>query len=108
MYVPVVSPDSLCKWQVQIYVYCTRRIPAHLRCNQCSILLHLISCLSYICLWQVSHIQTCLCVVVGPGLVWISPAFMMGSASHPAGPHGWPSQKMVISWGQEVSTHFAR
>ena len=29
-----------------------------------------------------------LCVVVGPGLVSTSPAFMRSIASHPAGPHG--------------------
>ena len=33
-----VSLDSLCRWQVQLSVYCARRIPAHLRCNQCSVL----------------------------------------------------------------------
>ena len=36
-----VSLDSLCRWQVQVSVYCAWRIPAHLRCTQCSILLHL-------------------------------------------------------------------
>ena len=39
--VRVVSPDSLCRWQVQMSVYCAWRIPAHLRCTKCSILLHL-------------------------------------------------------------------
>ena len=55
---------------------------------QCSILLHLIDIcfLQWICLWQISHIQTCLCVVVGPGFVSTSPAFMRSSAIHPAGP----------------------
>ena len=42
MYVCVVSLDYLCLWQVQVSVYYARRIPAHLRCTQCSILLHLI------------------------------------------------------------------
>ena len=39
------------------------------RCTQCSILLHLMdNCfLPCVCLWQISQIQTCLCVVVGPG-----------------------------------------
>ena len=37
-----VSSDSLCILQVQVSVYCARRTPAHLRCIQCSILLHLI------------------------------------------------------------------
>ena len=38
----VVSLDCLCGWQVQVSVYCARRIPAHLWCTQCSIMLHLI------------------------------------------------------------------
>ena len=39
MYVCVVNFDYLCLWQVQVSVNCARRIPAHLRCTQCSILL---------------------------------------------------------------------
>ena len=70
-----VSLDSLCRWQVQVSVYCAWRIPAHLRCTQCSILLHLmdICFLTCICLWQISQIQTFLFKVVGPGLVSTSP-----------------------------------
>ena len=47
-----VSLDYLCRWQVQVSVYCDWRIPAHLRCTQCSILLHLmdICFLTCICL----------------------------------------------------------
>ena len=29
-----VSLDSLCRWKAQVFVYCARRIPAHLRCTQ--------------------------------------------------------------------------
>ena len=92
-----VSLDSLCRWQVQVSVYCTWRIPAHLRCTQCSILLHLmdICFLTCICLWQISQIQTLLFKVVGPGLVSTSPAFASNSASHPAGPHGRHARKTV-------------
>ena len=73
-----VSLDSLCRWQVQVSVYCAWRIPVHLRCTQCSILLHLmdICFLTCICLWQISQIQTFLFKVVGPGLVSTSPAFL--------------------------------
>ena len=39
MSVWVVSLDSLCRWHVQISVHCASRIPVHLRCTQCSILL---------------------------------------------------------------------
>ena len=92
-----VSLDSLCRWKVQVSVYCAWRIPAHLRCTQCSILLHLmdICFLTCICLWQISQIQTFLFKVVGPGLVSTSPAFVSSSASHPAGPHGRHAQKTV-------------
>ena len=95
MAVCVVSLDSLCRWQVQVSVYCARRIPAHLRCTQCSILWHLIDIcfLTCICLWQISQIQTCLRVVVGPGLISTSSAFMRSIVSHPAGPHGRLTQK---------------
>ena len=84
-----VSLDFLCRWQVQVSVYCAWRIPAQLRCTHCSILLHLmdICFLTCICLWQISQIQTCLFKVVGPGLVLTSPVFVSSSASHPAGPH---------------------
>ena len=80
----IVSLDYLCRWQVQVSVYCARRIYAHLRCTQCSILLHLIDIcfLTCICLWQISQIQTCLRVVVG------HPTFMRNIASSPVGPHG--------------------
>ena len=59
-----VSFDSLYRWQVQVSVYCARGV-------QRSILLHLIDIflISCICLWQISQIQTCLCVVVEPGFV---------------------------------------
>ena len=32
-----VSCESglLCRWQVQVYVYCAWRTPAHLTCTQC-------------------------------------------------------------------------
>ena len=92
-----MSLDSLCRWQVQISVDCAWRIPAHLRCTQCSILLHLmdICFLTCIFLWQILQIQTFLFRVVGPGLVSTSPAFVSNSASHPAGPHGRHAQKTV-------------
>ena len=47
-----VSLYYLCRWQVQVSVYCSWRIPAHLRCIQCLILLHLmdICFLTCICL----------------------------------------------------------
>ena len=82
-------------------MYCAWRIPAYLRCTQCSILLHLmdICFLTCICLWQISQIQTFLFKVVGPGLVSTSPAFVSSSASHSAGPH---------CWGRGGSTQFAQ
>ena len=38
MSVCVVSLDSLCRYKVQVSVYCAWLIHAHLRCTQCSIL----------------------------------------------------------------------
>ena len=106
-----MSLGSLCRWQVQVSVYCAWRIPAHLRCTQFSILLHLmdICFLTCICLWQISQIQTFLFKVVGPGLVSTSPAFVSSSASHPAGPHGRHVQKTgPHCWGRGGSTQFAQ
>ena len=90
-----MSRDSLCRWQVQVSVYCAWRITAHLRCTQCSILLHLmdICFLTCICLWQISQIQTRLFNVVGLGLISTSLAFVSSSASNPAGPYGRHAQK---------------
>ena len=109
-----VSLDYLCRWQVQVSMYCAWRIPAHLRCTQCSILLHLVDIcfLTCICLWQISQIQTCLFKVVGPGLVSTSPVFVSSSASHPAGPHGRHAQKTVNRvphcWRREGLTQFTQ
>ena len=95
-------------------MYCAWRIPAHLRCTQCSILLHLmdICFLTCICLWQISQIPIFLFRVVGPGLVSTPPAFVSNSASHPAGPHGRHAQKNGKSgphcWGRGGSTQFAQ
>ena len=92
-------------------MYCAWRIPAHLRCTQCSILLHLmdICFLTCICLWQISQIQTFLFRVVGPGLVSTSPAFVSNSVSGSA----WPAcQKNGKSGphcrGRGGSTQFAQ
>ena len=103
--------DSLCRWQVQVSVYCAWWIPAHLRCNQCSILLHLmdICFLTCICLWQISQIQTFLFKVVGPGLVSTSPAFLSSSTSRSA----WPAcpkngKSGPHCWGRGGLTQFAQ
>ena len=105
-----MSPDSLFRWQVQVSVYCAMRIPAHLRCTQCSILLYLIDIcfLACICLWLMSQIQTSLCVVVGPGFVSRSPVFMR---SQPSSGSAWPAcppktiNRARIAGGQEVSAN---
>ena len=83
-----MSLNYLCIWQVLVSVYCAWRISSHLRCTQCSILLHLIDIcfLTCICLYHILQIQTRLCDVVGPGFISTSPAFMRSRASPPAGP----------------------
>ena len=113
MSVCVVSLDSLWSWQIQVSVYCARRIPAHLRCTQCSILLHLIDIcfLTCVCMWQISQILFFFGVVVRPGLVSTSPAFMRSSVIHPAVLHGRRASQNNKSgphcWGNQGSTQFA-
>ena len=109
-----MSLDSLCRWQVQVSVYCAWRIPAHLRCTQCSILLHLmdICFLTCICLWQISQIQTFLFKVVGPGLVSTSPAFV-SKQRQPSSGSAWPAcpkngKSGPHCWGRGGSTQFAQ
>ena len=82
----VVSQSCLCRWQVLVYVYCASRIPVQLKYTQCSIMLHLIDIcfLPCICLWRIAQIQTCLHVVVGPGFVLTTAAYMRSNASHPS------------------------
>ena len=109
-----MSLDYLCRWQVQVSVYCAWRIPAHLRCTQCSILLHLmdICFLTCICLWQISQIQTFLFKSCRTWIGLDITAFVSSSASHPAGPHGRHAQKNGKSdphyWGRGGSTQFAQ
>ena len=84
-----VSLDSLCRWQVQVSVYCAWRIPAHLRCTQCSILLDLMDiCFLTFCLFMadITNPDLYLFKVVGSGLVLTSPAFVSSSASGSACP----------------------
>ena len=95
-------------------MYCSWRIPAHLRCTQCSILLHLMDIffLACICLKLISQIQTRLIDVVEPGLVSTSPGCVRSSAIHPADPHGRLAQKTVNRdphfRRREGSTQFAQ
>ena len=109
-----MSLDSLCRWQVQVSVYCAWRIPAHLKCTQCSILLHLmdICFLTCICLWQISHIQTRLFSVVGPGLVLDITRFCE-QQRQPSSGSAWPAcpkngKSDPHCWGREGSTQFAQ
>ena len=89
-----VSLDYLCRWHVQVYVYCARRIPEHLRCTLS------ISCfLSCICLWQ--KIQNCLCVVVGLGFASTSPAFR-SSSSHQAYPMAGLPKTVIVTTSRDA------
>ena len=76
----VVGLDYSWRWQVQVSVYCARRIPVLLRCIQCSILLHIIdTCfLTCSCLWQ-----TFFAVVVRPGLVVVVFPLQPPSSANP-------------------------
>ena len=103
-----MSLDSLYRWQVYVSLFCAWRIPAHLRCTQCSILLHLmdICFLTCICLEQISQIQTRLFNVVGPRLVSTSPNFVRSSANPSACPKNGKSGPHC--WRREGSTQFAQ
>ena len=59
----MAGPDSC--------ILCLVDIPVHLRCTQCSILLHLIDICFLPCIYllQISQIQTSLCVIVGPAFL---------------------------------------
>ena len=92
-------------------MYCAWRIPAPLRCTQCSILLHLmdICSLTCICLWQISQIQTCLFKVVGPGLDITG---FCEQQRQPSSRSAWPTcpknnKSGSHCWGREGSTQFA-
>ena len=104
----VVSLDSLCRWQVQVSGYCAWRISAHLRCTQCSILLHLmdICFLTCMCLSKISQIQTRLFNVIGPGLVSTSTVLVKSSDRYPAGPHGRlaPQKTGKSGWYDTICT----
>ena len=98
--------DFRCRWKVQVSVYCAWRIPAHLRCTQCSILLHFmdICFLTCIYLWQISQIQTFLCVFVGPGFSRHHPLYE--EQHQPSSGSAWQAcQKMV---NREGLTQFAQ
>ena len=97
----------MCRWQVQVSVYCARRIPAHLRCTQCSFLLQRIDICFIPCirLWQISHTQTCLCVVVGPGFASRSPSHIIQRVRMA----GLPKTTVIHHcWGREVSPLFTQ
>ena len=62
----------MCRWQVQVSVYCARQIHAHLRCTMCSILLHPIDICFLPCNMSIADIaksRLVFRVLFGPGLV---------------------------------------
>ena len=71
--------------------------------TMCSIMLHPIDIRFQpcICLWQISKIHNYLCVVVGPGFVSTSPAFLRSSANHPVG-----SEPSTHWWSRNISIPF--
>ena len=62
MSVCVVTPDSLCRWQIQVSVYCARRIPADLKCTQCSILFLWISASYHVFVYDIYRKYRLVCV----------------------------------------------
>ena len=85
-----VMSDSLCRCQVLVSLYCARRIPAHVKCTQCSILFLTV----YLLMADIANPD----LFVSCCRTWIClniTTFMRSSASHPAGPHGRLSTKSV-------------
>ena len=71
-YVPHCHPwfllfSLVARDNIYIYIYMAQ-VCFYVCCSYCF--------LPCICLWQISQIQTCLCVVIGPGFVSTSPAFI--------------------------------
>ena len=73
-----VSLDYLYRRQVQVSVYCSWRIPAHLRCTQCSPYGYRLPTM-YLLMADIANPD----LFVGSGFVSTSPTFMR-RASHPA------------------------
>ena len=82
-----MSPDSLCRWQA-VYMYMYIVLGGYLRNLGTS---NVKSC----CTLSISASYHVLCVVVGPGIVLTSLAFMRSSASHTVGPHSRPAKNTV-------------
>ena len=102
----------MCRWQVQVSEYCVRRIPAHLMCIQYSISCTISCFITCLCLWQISQIQTCFCVVVGPGFVSTSPALYGAVLVKSSSGSTWPAfpkkGKLGPNDGGVVSTQFSQ
>ena len=77
-----VSPDYLCRWQVQVSVYCAGCKHAHLRCTRVQSCCTLSIAASYhVFVYGRYHKSRIVCVWFGPGFVSTSPVIMR-SASH--------------------------
>ena len=91
--------DSLCIWQVQVSVYCDWRIPPSSIQSCCTLW---ISASYRVFVYGRYRKSICLWVVIGPGFVSTSPAFMRSSV------FTWPAcQNGKLAphcWGREGST----
>ena len=85
-----MSLDSLCRWEVQISVYCVGGYLRILRepSIQCCFTFRFLFPTVYLSVADIEN-PACYRVVVGPS------DFMRSSASHPAGVHGRLAQKRV-------------
>ena len=102
------SLDPLCRWHIHVSVYWSTLICRHLKCTQCSEWLHLTDiCFLLTSLLQISQIQTCVCVCLGPGF---------GALGRPAQktvetcPHCWGQEgwvQFLLHWAVTVQPHVA-
>ena len=94
----VVSLDYLCRWQVQVQVsvYCVRRIPAHLRCTQCPIHVTLYRYLlptMYLSVADIANPDLLGCGCRTWKSLDIARFYEEQCDSYPAGSHGWFAKK---------------
>ena len=104
-----MSPDSLCRWQVHVSVYCARRIPAHLWCTQCSIDICFLPYVLFMADIANPDLFVCGC---GTWIYLDIPRFYeeqrqpsSGSACPNCSKNGKSGQQY---WGREVSIQFSR
>ena len=116
-----MSPDSLCRWQGQVSVYCVRRMSGHLMCTHCSILLHPVFnhvapyryLLPTMCLFMADIANPDLFVCGCQTWIFVDITRFYEEQRQPSSGFAWPACPKngkfgPHCWGREVSTQFAQ